>query len=93
MQKNYSPTHVGGRLAQALALLMLTTPACGDDTDPGDNQNNNSNQAGPFCGDGVRQGVEECDEGASNSDTMPDACRTDCTLPRCGDGALDSGEE
>jgi cysteine-rich repeat protein len=45
------------------------------------------------CGDGsVFDGVEECDDGAANSDTEGDACRTDCTLPFCGDGVLDSGE-
>lgn len=41
------------------------------------------------CGDGIVQGSEECDDGAQNSDTLPNACRTDCTLPRCGDGVID----
>jgi cysteine-rich repeat protein len=46
------------------------------------------------CGDGVVQAVcEECDNGAGNSDTLPDACRTACRVARCGDGILDSGEE
>jgi cysteine-rich repeat protein len=36
---------------------------------------------------------EECDDGPANSDTTPDACRTDCTLAGCGDGTTDSGEE
>jgi len=44
------------------------------------------------CGDGVLEGLEECDDGPANSDTAADACRTDCTLPSCGDGATDSGE-
>jgi CSLREA domain-containing protein len=45
-----------------------------------------------FCGDGVIQSPdEECDDGANNSDTEPDACRTDCTLPICGDGVVDTG--
>ncbi len=44
------------------------------------------------CGDGVTvAGCEECDDGAGNSDTTPDACRTDCSLPRCGDGLADLG--
>ncbi len=38
------------------------------------------------------QYIEACDEGAGNAD-VPDTCRTDCTLPRCGDGILDTGEE
>lgn len=46
----------------------------------------------PGCGDGVVDAGEECDDGADNSDTLSDACRTDCTLPRCGDSVVDIGE-
>lgn len=47
-----------------------------------------------FCGDGnLDLDDEECDDGEANSDTAPDACRTDCTLPRCGDRVTDSGEQ
>jgi len=43
-----------------------------------------------FCGDGIVDSPdEECDDGASNSDTEVDACRTDCKLPYCGDGICD----
>ncbi len=50
-----------------------------------------------FCGDGIvytrgAGAMEECDEGAANSDTIADACRSDCTRARCGDGLVDSGE-
>ena len=48
------------------------------------------------CGDGfTRAGVEECDNGGSNSNTTPDACRTNCKTPRCPDGVTDpsNGEE
>ncbi len=46
----------------------------------------------PVCGDGVTNGDEECDDGINgNSDTRPDACRTDCTLPSCGDTVTDPG--
>jgi len=44
------------------------------------------------CGDGLPGPGEECDDGPANSDTAPDACRTDCTDPSCGDGVRDSGE-
>jgi cysteine-rich repeat protein len=45
------------------------------------------------CGDGfVQAGVEDCDNGADNSDTAPDACRTSCENPACGDGVVDAGE-
>src|SRR5262249_40959657 len=40
-----------------------------------------------FCGDGVINNITEvCDDGSQNSDTPPDACRTDCRPARCGDG-------
>ncbi|MEZ4266270.1 MAG: lamin tail domain-containing protein [Myxococcota bacterium] len=47
----------------------------------------------PVCGNGEVEGTEACDEGTANSDTAPDACRTDCSDPRCGDGVTDTGEE
>jgi uncharacterized membrane protein YgcG len=47
----------------------------------------------PFCGNGQIDQQEECDNGANNSDTVPGACRTNCTLSHCGDGVLDSGEQ
>lgn len=45
----------------------------------------------PVCGNGILQEGELCDDGVANSDTAPDACRTDCTLPFCGDGTADTG--
>jgi cysteine-rich repeat protein len=45
------------------------------------------------CGDGRVTGLEQCDQGALNSDTTPDACRSDCTPARCGDGVADTAEE
>jgi hypothetical protein len=44
------------------------------------------------CGNGVIDGVEECDDGIQNSDTKADACRTTCVKPNCYDGVLDKGE-
>ncbi|MEW5849828.1 MAG: Ig-like domain-containing protein [Myxococcota bacterium] len=46
----------------------------------------------PDCGDGLLDPGEACDNGGSNSDTVPDACRMDCTLAACGDDVTDSGE-
>ena len=42
-----------------------------------------------ICGDGVVTGEEECDDGPNNSNTQPNACRTDCTNPSCPDGVVD----
>ncbi|HEY2774781.1 MAG TPA: DUF4215 domain-containing protein [Candidatus Binatia bacterium] len=47
---------------------------------------------GAVCGDGHKNGDEECDNGPQNSDTNPDACRTNCKLPHCGDNVKDTGE-
>ena len=46
-----------------------------------------------YCGcQDVPAGIdagEQCDDGALNSDVLPDHCRTNCLLPHCGDGVLD----
>jgi hypothetical protein len=49
--------------------------------------------ADPMCGNGVVEIGEECDHGAANSDTLPNACRTDCKFPHCGDGVIDGFED
>ena len=46
----------------------------------------------PVCGDGIKNGTEECDNGAGNSNTTPNACRTNCKNPSCGDSVKDNGE-
>jgi len=45
-----------------------------------------------ICGDGIKQTYEFCDNGPANAD-IPDACRTDCQLPKCGDAIVDTGEQ
>jgi cysteine-rich repeat protein/parallel beta-helix repeat protein len=49
--------------------------------------------AGYACGNGVTDPGEQCDDGSWNSDTKPDACRTDCRNSHCGDGIADSREQ
>jgi cysteine-rich repeat protein len=47
--------------------------------------------AAPSCGDGVRNGTEECDDGnASNLDACSNTC---LVLDGCGDGNIDTGEQ
>jgi len=45
---------------------------------------------GEFCGDGVTEGAEQCDDGAESV-----TCDSDCTAVVCGDGTLNTsaGEE
>lgn len=44
------------------------------------------------CGNGNQETGETCDDGRSNSNTVPSACRTICKNPKCGDGVVDAGE-
>ena len=45
----------------------------------------------PVCGDGQREGTEECDDGNNASG---DGCTNTCVLePYCGDGVVDVAEE
>ncbi|MAQ16030.1 MAG: hypothetical protein CMN30_14730 [Sandaracinus sp.] len=47
-----------------------------------------------YCGDGVLDTGETCDDGDMISDSRPDACReTGCVPAYCGDGVIDSGED
>jgi fibro-slime domain-containing protein len=47
----------------------------------------------PFCGDGIRTMMEECDAGMQNNDTDYGGCKVDCTYgPFCGDGILNGPE-
>jgi hypothetical protein len=48
---------------------------------------------GGICGDACLRFPEECDDGAANSDTAPDSCRSWCVEDYCGDGVTDSDEE
>ncbi|MDD9968417.1 MAG: PA domain-containing protein [Myxococcales bacterium] len=46
----------------------------------------------PACGNGRVDPGEGCDEGADNSDELPDACRENCQPAGCGDRVVDDGE-
>jgi cysteine-rich repeat protein len=61
------------------------------DEDLPEGSDDGSDAAAP-CGNGILEGIEECDDGPDNSDTVPGACRTDCRLFFCGDGVVDPGE-
>jgi hypothetical protein len=63
-----------------LLVVFALLPACSETVAPA------------RCGDGVWDAGEECDDGAANSDELPDACRTDCRQARCGDAVVDTLE-
>ena len=69
--------------------------ACGEDGGGKAKPNTDTGSPGTaasLCGNGVLDPGEGCDNGAANSDTEADACRSECVLPFCGDGVQDSGE-
>lgn len=98
----------GGRWGRSgcallLGLLALPAPGCGHDWSAADATGDGldaeagdvvdgDDGVGGRCGDGVRDPGEECDDGRINSDTLADACRTDCVRAHCGDGVVDSRE-
>jgi cysteine-rich repeat protein len=46
------------------------------------------------CGDGIRSGDEECDDGAANGNPPLSVCGANCLFPPfCGDGNVDPGEQ
>ncbi|MEM6731541.1 MAG: DUF4215 domain-containing protein, partial [Myxococcota bacterium] len=74
-------------------LDLLAGEQCDDgDTTSGDGCSSTCLIESGSCGDGTVDPTEECDDGGGNSDTAPDACRTNCRLPICGDLVVDTGE-
>ena len=70
-----------GAVALTLVIPAMFIAACGEEQ-----------RGEPYCGDGVLDDGEECDDGDENNDTEPGACRVDCALPFCGDGICDLEE-
>jgi cysteine-rich repeat protein len=66
-----------------------------DDNDPCTNQCQTATCgdrivcSGADCTTGPGAGPEQCDHGYSNSDVTPNACRTNCAIPTCGDSVVD----
>lgn len=45
-----------------------------------------------YCGDGVIQGAEECDDGSANDDGNYLGCSLRCRVVQCGDGLVNGDE-
>lgn len=86
---------------RGIYLLLRAAAAVGNSTSPGvldldylevTAQYRHNHDA--LCGDGdLVVTDEQCDNGDANSDVTSDACRTNCTMARCGDGIIDSNED
>ena len=75
-----------------IALLLPWSLACSSGAKPVLDSAADTASAASSCGDSVLDVGEACDDGASNDDAAPDACRTDCLAARCGDGVVDAVE-
>lgn len=91
-----------------VGLVLIYGAACGGDDDGTIHPNENSNHQldPPVCGDGIVEGMEQCDGsdlgGASCASESPGStgilsCSATCEIDpslcvRCGDGAVDPGE-
>jgi len=65
-------------------LLVSLAAACGDDGNPGTNA---------VCGDGTREGAEQCDDGnTAAGDGCSATCTTELTMS-CGNGAVEGTEQ
>ncbi|MBM65074.1 MAG: hypothetical protein CMH55_02420 [Myxococcales bacterium] len=79
-----------------LSLCFCVALACvpNPNSDPGPGGGEDAGPVdGPICGDGIREGDEECDDGnRRNGDGCTSRCREQAE-PQCGDGNVDRLEE
>jgi cysteine-rich repeat protein len=84
----------------AVALSLVLAAACGStvtirhEDGSGGSTPTVGVTSGGFCGNGIVEGSEQCDDGNGNDD---DGCRTDCTAtpkkPMCGNGLVEGAEQ
>ncbi len=65
-----------GTCTAACTFPAITQPANNDGCCPAGANANNDNNCSPMCGNGVREGTEQCDDGNQNN---TDTCRNNCT--------------
>lgn len=93
----------GGSSSSGSTTATLATPELTDGTSgaptttletsggPAMSSSGSTTAVGPYCGDGVTDPPEECDEGPNNADDG--ACTHQCTAAICGDGHVWAGFE
>lgn len=66
---------------------VLVPPLVSDDG--GDDEDEDRCEV-PYCGNGIKQGDEQCDDG---NDINNDSCDNFCRIPNCGNGIIEGDEE
>ncbi|HEY8379365.1 MAG TPA: DUF4215 domain-containing protein [Nannocystis sp.] len=95
-----APTSTGGSSAAETstsagtteALTSTTSSTTSTSTTTTDATTADTSSSGPgegFCGDGVTQAGEECDDGNTNDG---DGCSAACAVEKCGDGVIQGDE-
>jgi cysteine-rich repeat protein len=70
----------------------IINTACGEHCDPpAPGRCDAQCQRIPYCGDGIVDPGEQCDDGSLNG--TPGHCDSNCTQPGCGNGIVDPGEQ
>jgi cysteine-rich repeat protein len=80
------PTIPGATSESGDATESVGQTESASETEPTDGTGSTDESGGPFCGDGVPEGNEVCDDGVN--DGSYGGCSPDCSQlgPRCGDG-------
>jgi len=76
-----APARGDGKINQAFKPLGATHGEQCDDHNVLNNDGCSSTCQFEFCGDGIKNNGEACDDGGNSP-----LCNADCTLPACGDG-------
>ncbi len=87
-----SPAHTSPSPTATATATAGPTNAGTSTVAPGQTTGVTAPPVATVCGDGALGPNEECDDGAANSDTAPNACRVTCVAPTCGDSVTDEGE-
>ena len=101
MRRISIPTHRPCILCFCVVCIVSLLSGCSEENSATNQTNPNSsadalvsdtsdtNNTSTLCGNAFPDPNEQCDDGSANSDTLADACRTNCRNASCGDGVID----
>jgi cysteine-rich repeat protein len=86
-----APPDLNEILDSDLDGLINNSDNCREVANPDQRDSNGDGWGDACCGDGHKQGHEECDDGSNNADTR--SCTSTCHTARCGDHLVESEHE